>query len=162
MDYGQLGGELTTVFGWTLKVGRGFAARHGTFGNATSSETGVSVSESRRRFAARKSMFRTLRNYPIQANGSEILRLACIFTIEAGVALCAPVHDALLIEAPLSDLTNSVAATQAALREASEIVLAGFPLRSDAHEVRSPSRFLHLDPPDLRMWNEFATTLGVR
>jgi DNA polymerase I-like protein with 3'-5' exonuclease and polymerase domains len=162
MDYGQLGGELATVFGWTLKVGRGFAARHGTFGNASSAEAGVSVTEARRRFAARKSMFRTLRNYPVQANGSEVLRLACCFAIEAGVALCAPVHDALLIEAPSEELGHWIKVAQDAMQQASEVVLGGFPLRSKAHEVQSPNRFLHMDKPDLRMWNDFAKGLGVK
>ena len=40
----------------------------------------------------------TLRNFPMQANGAEMLRLACCLATERGVEVCAPVHDALLIE----------------------------------------------------------------
>jgi DNA polymerase I len=40
---------------------------------------------------------RSLSNFPMQANGAEMLRLASCLTIERGVAVCAPVHDALLI-----------------------------------------------------------------
>jgi len=40
---------------------------------------------------------RSLRNYPMQANGAEMLRLACCLATERGVEVCAPVHDALLI-----------------------------------------------------------------
>ena len=36
----------------------------------------------------------------MQANGAEMLRLACCFATERGVRVCAPVHDAILIEAP--------------------------------------------------------------
>ena len=43
---------------------------------------------------------RSLRNFPMQANGAEMLRLGCIRATEDGVRVCAPVHDAILIEAP--------------------------------------------------------------
>jgi len=43
---------------------------------------------------------RSLRNFPMQGNGAEMLRLACCFATEQGIRVCAPVHDALLIEAP--------------------------------------------------------------
>ena len=38
----------------------------------------------------------TLRNFPMQANGAEMLRLACCLATERGVQVCAPVHDAVL------------------------------------------------------------------
>jgi DNA polymerase family A len=39
---------------------------------------------------------RSLRNFPMQANGAEMLRLACCFATESGIEVCAPVHDALV------------------------------------------------------------------
>src|SRR5204862_5219938 len=45
---------------------------------------------------------RFFRNSPMQANGAELLRLACCFAVESGIRVCAPVHDAILIEAPLN------------------------------------------------------------
>ena len=36
----------------------------------------------------------------MQANAAEMLRIACLLIAEHGVQLCAPVHDAILIEAP--------------------------------------------------------------
>ena len=42
----------------------------------------------------------SLRNFPMQANGAEMLRLACCLATERGVDVCAPVHDALLVEGP--------------------------------------------------------------
>jgi DNA polymerase I len=40
---------------------------------------------------------RSLRNFPMQANGAEMLRLAACLAIERGIEVCAPVHDAFLI-----------------------------------------------------------------
>ena len=44
---------------------------------------------------------RTLLNFPMQANGAEMLRLACCLATERGIQVCAPIHDAVLICAPL-------------------------------------------------------------
>ena len=46
----------------------------------------------------------TLRNYPMQANGAEMLRMACCLATERGINVCAPVHDALLVEGAAGDL----------------------------------------------------------
>ena len=52
----------------------------------------------------------SLRNFPMQANGAEMLRLACCLATERGIEVCAPVHDAVLICAPLDRLEDDVAA----------------------------------------------------
>lgn len=85
---------------------------------------------------------RALQNFPLQANGAEMLRLACIFATEAGIHVCAPVHDALLIEAPISEIDAVVAATQGHMGRASELVLGGFALRTDVKIVRHPDRYM--------------------
>lgn len=85
---------------------------------------------------------RTLRNFPMQSNGAEMMRLACIYTAAAGVSLVAPVHDALCIEAAGDEIEHAVQLTQRAMRKASEIVLEGFSLRSKAQRViRYPEHF---------------------
>ena len=53
---------------------------------------------------------RALRNFPMQANGAEMLRIACWRAIEQGLEICCPVHDAVLIRAPLDRLEAEVAA----------------------------------------------------
>ena len=93
---------------------------------------------------------RSLANFPCQANGAEMLRLACCLATERGIAVCAPVHDALLVEGSVDEIEEVVAATQHAMREASEIVLGGFALRSDAEIVRYPDRYM--DPRGKQMW----------
>ena len=85
---------------------------------------------------------RSLRNFPMQANGAEMLRLACCIATEAGVEVCAPVHDAVLICAPISRLEADVERMQEAMREASRIVLNGFELGTDAKIVRHPDRYM--------------------
>ena len=88
-----------------------------------------------------KSNERSLRNFPMQANGAEMLRLACILATEAGIRVVAPVHDALLIEAPLAELENATQSMQDIMRQASGIILGGFDLRSDAKLIRYPDRY---------------------
>jgi hypothetical protein len=93
---------------------------------------------------------RSLRNFPMQANGAEMLRLACCLATERGIRVCAPVHDALLIEAPLAELDDAIIETQRAMAEASKLVLDGFELRSDVKPVRYPDRYS--DERGARMW----------
>jgi DNA polymerase I len=56
--------------------------------------------------------------------------------------VCAPIHDALLIEAPLARLDEHVRLTQEAMEEASAVVLNGFRLRSEAKLIPHPKRYL--------------------
>ena len=93
---------------------------------------------------------RSLRNFPMQANGAEMLRLACCLATERGIEVCAPVHDAVLICAPLDRLGADVARMQDAMREASRIVLDGFELGTDAKIVRYPDRYM--DDRGATMW----------
>jgi hypothetical protein len=93
---------------------------------------------------------RSVRNFPLQANGAEMLRLACIFATERGLQVCAPIHDAILIEAPAAEIGAAVAECQSAMREASELVLPGFPLRTEAKLVHWPDRYS--DRRGERMW----------
>ncbi len=84
---------------------------------------------------------RSLRNFPLQANGAEMLRLACCLAADRGVCLCAPVHDALLIEAPAGEIDGAVDRCAQAMREASRVVLEGFELRVESETIRHPERF---------------------
>ncbi len=94
---------------------------------------------------------RSLRNFPLQANGAEMLRLACCMATERGIKVCAPVHDAVLVEAPSCDIDRVVAEARAIMTEASELVVPGFPLRTDYEVVCWPDRYC--DPRGQEMWN---------
>jgi DNA polymerase I len=95
---------------------------------------------------------RSLRNFPMQANGAEMLRLACCLATERGVEVCAPVHDAVLICAQIDRLEDGIAGMRAAMAEASRIVLGGFELRTDVMRVFHPHRFR--DPRGAMMWDK--------
>jgi DNA polymerase-1 len=94
---------------------------------------------------------RSLRNFPMQANGAEMLRLACCLATERSIQVCAPVHDAALICAPIDRLEADIAAMQDVMREASRIVLDGFELRTDVAVYRHPDRYQ--DPRGKVMWD---------
>jgi len=97
---------------------------------------------------------RSLRNFPMQGNGAEMLRLACCMLTEAGIKVCAPIHDAVLIEAPLDQLDDVIQRTQQIMSDASAIVLDGFRLRSDVDVVRYPDRYM--DERGGQMWQPVA------
>jgi DNA polymerase I-like protein with 3'-5' exonuclease and polymerase domains len=99
---------------------------------------------------------RSLRNFPMQANGAEMLHLACCLATEAGIQVCVPVHDAVLVEGPADEIDEVVRATQHAMGEASRYVLSGFELRDEARIVRWPDRYV--DPRGTKMWQ---TIMGI-
>jgi len=103
---------------------------------------------------------RSLANFPMQANGAEMLRLACSLATESGITVCAPVHDAVLVEGHLDEIADTVRQTQDAMEQASEIVLGGFKLRSDAKIITAPDRYM--DERGIRMWNEVWALLKER
>jgi DNA polymerase I len=89
---------------------------------------------------------RSIRNWPIQATGADILRIACILAARHGAKILAPVHDAVLIEAPIERIEVAVALMREIMRRASRIVLngtAGGPheIRTDAKIFRHPERY---------------------
>ena len=92
----------------------------------------------------------TITNFPMQANGAEMLRLACAMAYEDGLAIAAPVHDAILLEASLEDLDRDVARLREIMTEAGRVVLDGFPVRTEAEVVRWPHRYS--DPRGAHMW----------
>jgi hypothetical protein len=99
----------------------------------------------------------TLRNFPMQAHGAEMLRLACCLATERGIQVDAPVHDAMLVEAPAAGIDEAVAATRAAMSEAARTVLAGFDIDTEAVVVAWPDRYV--DPRGLVMWDRVSTLL---
>src|SRR5262245_44195222 len=93
---------------------------------------------------------RSLRNFLMQANGAEMMRLAACLATERGIEVCAPIHDAFLICAPIDQIEAHVAAMRAAMAEASRAVLSGFELRTDVKIVQWPDRYM--DQRGIVMW----------
>jgi DNA polymerase I len=93
---------------------------------------------------------RSLRNFPMQANAAEMLRIACSLATERGVEVCATVHDAVLILSPIDRLEADIVATRAAMAEASRAVLTGFELATEAKLTLYPDRYM--DERGAMMW----------
>lgn len=93
----------------------------------------------------------SLRNFPVQGNAADMLRLACIACEEKGVRTLGTLHDAILIEFDIQDEHEAVSTAQKAMLEASCLVLDGFELRSEAKRVLYPDRYMSERGAD--MWN---------
>jgi DNA polymerase-1 len=89
---------------------------------------------------------RSIRNWPVQATGADILRISCILAARHGIKLLAPVHDAVLIEARVERIEADVELMQEIMRRASRVVLnrdsnGPHELRTDAKIIRYPDRY---------------------
>lgn len=100
----------------------------------------------------------TILNYPMQANGAEILRLATIMAVESGVKVISMVHDALVIEVPIDKLHEHIDLTKTAMLEAGQAILSGFILKVDTEVVKYPNRCL--PAKGKIMWNRIASIIG--
>ena len=98
---------------------------------------------------------RSIQNFPVQGAGAEILRITCIWATRHGLGLRAPVHHALLIEAPLNRIDADVALLRELMRRASRIVLNAavdgtHELRTDVIIIPYPDRYS--DPRGVEIW----------
>jgi DNA polymerase I-like protein with 3'-5' exonuclease and polymerase domains len=59
---------------------------------------------------------RSIRNWIVQSTGADILRIACILAARHGIKILAPVHDAVLIEAPIERIEADVARMREIMR----------------------------------------------
>jgi DNA polymerase I len=100
---------------------------------------------------------RSLMNLPMQANGAEMMRIAAIAGTEAGIEVCAPVHDAFLIAAPLEQLDSRLALMREMMSEAGRHVTGGLSIRTDAEVVRYPDRYM--DERGKVMWERVLAIL---
>jgi DNA polymerase I-like protein with 3'-5' exonuclease and polymerase domains len=100
---------------------------------------------------------RALINYPEQAGGADMMRLAAIAAHEADIRICAPVHDAFWITAPLSELDDVIAEmTQIMVRAGRAIAGIDIPVEVGA-VVRWPQCLGDVRKPDAKgqaMWLE--------
>jgi hypothetical protein len=95
---------------------------------------------------------RTVRNFPMQSSGAEILRAACIIGERRGIELVAPVHDALMCEGPADCAEDVSRALDRAMRDASSVVLRGYELKTDVQVIHATGRFY--DKRGAVMWGE--------
>ena len=98
-------------------------------------------------------------NFPVQANGAEMLRIAIGLMQNQGLRVCAPIHDAVLIEGPKRDELECLNIAQKCMRKASEAVLGGFTLNEDSKVIRAPFRYMD-EERVVTFWNVVMTILG--
>jgi DNA polymerase I-like protein with 3'-5' exonuclease and polymerase domains len=103
---------------------------------------------------------RSLRNFPMQANGAEMLRIAATLAIQDRLEISAPVHDAFLLYAPISRLDDHVSRLQQHMSDASALVLGGPRLKTDVKVFRYPERYS--DPRGEQMWAVVERLLASR
>ena len=92
----------------------------------------------------------------------EVTPIPAVFIglVESGIRVCAPVHDAVLIEAPIDQVDAVAAQARAILEKAGRVVLNGFTIRTDAKIVRYPERYS--DPRGDVMWAKLMGLIETR
>jgi DNA polymerase-1 len=108
----------------------------------------------------------SLLNYPMQAMGAAILQRAVSFVQRAGVHVCAPVHDALLIQAPVEDIRHHAWLAKEAMQQASRDLLGGFTIQVDGWGEHAADEVIvwpqhYTDGRGRAMWAELVPILGV-
>lgn len=132
IDLGLAEGIVRTSFGWQYQT----AGVIGIGGKAKST--------------------RTLLNWPMQSYGSEMLRQSIIVLLENGIKVCAPIHDACVIEAPLQEIEQKVVDAQYIMETVSERVC-GERIRTEAVIVRYPDTYK--DKRGQGMWDTIWQTI---
>jgi hypothetical protein len=66
---------------------------------------------------------RTARNFPVQATGADIMRLAAVRLFEARIRIAAIVHDAFLVEGPISEIERITQTAVKIMEGAAETVI---------------------------------------
>jgi DNA polymerase I len=100
---------------------------------------------------------RTVRNFPIQSMGAEILHVACILAERRGIKIIAPVHDALMAEADPDCAEEVSAALDQVMRDASAVLLKGHELPTVEQIIRPGERYY--DDRGEEMWNTVSRLL---
>ena len=110
---------------------------------------------------------RTFLNFPMQANGAELMRLVIVRAGMAGLRLIGCAHDSFMIESPIAEIEADVVKLQEIMRQASRDLFGGFELRADCKPardiVRYPDRFIDKREIEdgMRHWNRLMELIGI-
>ena len=138
--------EISTCYGWHQRLDVGHEANYSSrrVRGHTVSKYGPNP--------------RALMNFPMQAGGAEAMRLAAIAATEAGIDVCAPVHDAFLISAPIEKINEETARMRLIMSAAGQAV-AGIPIATDVKQVLYPDQYM--DERGLQMWETVQAQLAA-
>ena len=101
---------------------------------------------------------RSIQNWPIQSHGAEMMRAVMIAATEVELGICAPIHDAFLLEAPIDRIEEDTAALRAIMRAAGTAVV-GVPVETDPIEkMKVEKKFIYpgeryVDDRGTKMWD---------
>ena len=123
LNKARMGKMLYAALGWPIEI-KGFDDRRGTY-----------------------------LNFPMQANGAEMMRLATIYIIDHGLELCAIIHDAFMILSPANRIDDDMLILSDCMRQASRVVLRGFELRLDPKVILYPHRY-EADERSRQQWDD--------
>lgn len=120
LNHVQATWRLETKFGWMYQLKFGSAPRN------KNDEEGYSLN--------------TLRNWPCQSAGCEMLRLAVIFAHDKGLEIIGTVHDCIIIYCPLDKADEHDKILQECMTEASMKVI-GCDTRTEKKQINYPDKF---------------------
>ncbi len=83
----------------------------------------------------------SVRNFPVQSNGADILHVAVLKALRAGVKIVAMVHDAVLVESTIESAAQDIQHCTEAMVDAGRLILSGATLRTDAGSFQYPARY---------------------
>lgn len=108
LDTALLTKKMSTRLGWRRLIHQSEYCKKGRDGKITE---------------AGKTMERSIRNWPLQSTGADMLRVALVFLDKEDLAVIGAVHDATLIECDIDDIEDTTKRAIAAMEEASTITL---------------------------------------
>jgi DNA polymerase I len=123
LNKARMGKTIYAALGWPIEI-KGFDDRRGTY-----------------------------LNFPMQANGAEIMRLTTIYIIDNALELCAIIHDAFMILSPADRIEDDVLSLRECMRRSSRVVLRGFELRLDPKVILHPHRY-EADERSRQQWDD--------
>jgi hypothetical protein len=99
---------------------------------------------------------RTLLNFPIQGAGADVMRVASIAAAEAGIIVCASVHDAFWVLCPIGDIERTKKQMGEIMMEASRVVTGGVVIPVDVEDIVCAPQCLGdvRQSEDFPMWDE--------
>ena len=84
---------------------------------------------------------RSLKNHPVQSCGADVLRLAVPALVANDIRVCAPIHDAVLVECRIGEVAACTTEVKRIMREASFAVL-GHPIPVDCKVTTHPDHYV--------------------
>ncbi len=161
LNYGMGAESIALQAGITVAHARELIASHKRIYSAfwkwsdTIVETSLITGKMRTVFGWERKLFggeklTSIKNFPMQANGAEMMRIAAIGAMQAGIEVCAPVHDAFLIAASPDRLERDVE-TMGDIMTRAGMLICGIPVRTEAKLIRFPSRYM--EDRGIEMWN---------